>query len=239
MYDLRMIVPDGRTAAVEVTAAGDPDAIEQWNLMNSGDRWIVETIRGGWMVEVRIGSSWNRLRTALPALLAELETLSVSALRVADPACHHLEQLAEDLGIASARQSATAFPGSVYMTFDIPSDRAGGAVADNGDALATWVGSFLRERKQADLLRKLAASDADESHAFIILPGFNTAPFVVNDLLLRSGAPVPTMRPDLPEPVTHVWAVSTWTSGVGFRWAPLVGWLTFDKGVDENGTVTL
>lgn len=97
------------------------------------------------------------------------------------------------------------------MTFDEPSERMGGMVPHTGDSLATWLPEFLREPGQADVLRKLGSSNRDALHAFIFLPGLNTAPFAVNDLLLRGDAPLPTVSPQLPEPVTHVWAVSAWT----------------------------
>ncbi len=29
--------------------------------------------------------------------------------------------------------------------------------------------------------------------------------------------------------VTHVWAMSTWNTGIGMRWGPEWGWLPFDK----------
>ena len=237
MYDLDIMLPGGATAAVEVTAAADQDAVEQWNLMNGGGRWTVEGLRGGWMVGVRIGSSWKRLKIDLPGLLGELEALGIPRLDIENRTATGLEPLAVELGIENAHQSGTGFPGSIYMTFDMPSERIGGMVPAKGDGLAAWLSDFLREARQADVLRKLASSDRDERHAFILLPGFNTAPFVVNDLLVRTKPPLPTLRPELPAEVTHVWAVSTWTAGVGIRWSPDLGWMTFDKGLDENGTV--
>ncbi len=230
MHDLDIEFSDGHTGAVEVTAAADQSAVEHWNLMNGGGRWIVDTLRGGWSVEVRIGSSWKRLKAQLPSLLAELEADEIVHLVVDDAPVGNIEALASRLGIVHAEQHATSFAGSIYITFDMPLDRVGGAVADNSDALAPWCGEFLREPKQADVLRKLAAAaDRDEHHAFIFLPGFNVAPFAVNDALLRSDLPVPRSRPDLPPPVTHVWVVSMFTAGIGYRWDPNSGWFLFDK----------
>jgi murein DD-endopeptidase MepM/ murein hydrolase activator NlpD len=239
MYDLDVHLPSGGLAAVEVTAAGDSAAIEQWNLMNSGDRWIVERIHGGWLVGVTIGSSWRRLERELPALLAEMEQLGVPYLDVENGVTSGLEQRAVNLGVRRARQGPTEFPGSIYMTFDMPGERVGGMVPTSGDGLAIWLSKFLREPDRADVLQKLGFPSAEERHAFIFLPGFNTAPFGVNDLLLRNDAPLPTVNPDLPSPVTHVWVVSTWTSGVGMRWDPRLGWLRFHKGIDSTGTVTV
>lgn len=239
MYDLDVLLPDERWAAVEVTAAGDQEAIEQWNLMNGGERWIVPHLAGGWLVEVRIGSRWKQLETELPSLLAELESLTLSALTVHKGTDSDLVRRADNLGVAAAFQSATSFPGSVYMTFDMPAERSGGFISGTQGQLATWVSAFLRDARCSDVLDKLASANADERHAFIFLPGFNIAPFAVNDLLLRSEPALPTTAPNLPGRLTHVWIASTWSSGVGMRWAPGGGWLTFDKLVGDEGIVTV
>jgi hypothetical protein len=61
-----------------------------------------------------------------------------------------------------------------------------------------------------------------------LVAGFN-APFAVNDLLFAEGAPLPTIPPVLPAEITHVWAMSTVTSGSGFHWSPDAGWKRFAK----------
>ena len=76
---------------------------------------------------------------------------------------------------------------------------------------------------------KLARSGATERHAFIYLPGFTSAPFSASDLLMRNGAPLPAVPPSLPVEVTDVWAVSTWSTGDGFRWSSDGGWMRFAK----------
>jgi hypothetical protein len=68
-----------------------------------------------------------------------------------------------------------------------------------------------------------------EHHLFVLVPGFNLAPFAVNGLLIAPGAPVPTMPPALPAEITHVWTMSTWSSGDGFRWSPETGRARFTK----------
>lgn len=73
-------------------------------------------------------------------------------------------------------------------------------------------------------LTKLARAASDERHLFVIVPGLaGTAPFEVNDLLIRPGAPLPTATPSLAGEVTHVWVMSTWSEGRGFRWSPDAG----------------
>jgi hypothetical protein len=99
-------------------------------------------------------------------------------------------------------------------------------------SLTGWAGSSrsLSETTSA----KLAASGADETHAFVIVPGLTTAPFGVSDLLMRDEAPLPTFDPALPLEVSHVWTVSTWSTGSGFRWSPDEGWSMFDKKVTQT-----
>jgi hypothetical protein len=137
-------------------------------------------------------------------------------------------------GVTDAVQGETSFPGSIYVTLELPAERSGGAVAETGCALAGWIGAFLRDPDQQDVLAKLARSGASERHAFVFLPGFTTAPFPVSDLLMRTDPPLPIEHPRLPPEVTHIWIVSMWSSGVGFRWSPGIGWLTFDKGSEAT-----
>lgn len=49
MHDLEIRYRDGSVAAVEVTAAVDPDATVLWNLMNGDGRWIEpDLVAAGW-----------------------------------------------------------------------------------------------------------------------------------------------------------------------------------------------
>ena len=232
MHDLSIVYPDRPAAAVEATAAADAPSIELWNIMNSGDRWQVEMIQGGWMVKLDPSvARARRLQRELPAMLGQLEKLEVRQLRPGRTRQPEgpLDELASDLGIVSAGQSGTDFPGSIYITLELGIERSGGFVADTGNALAKWIGEFLHGPDQHDVLAKLANSGAVERHAFVYLPGFNTAPFSASDVLMRDGAPLPIEAPQLPAEVTHVWAVSEWATGDGFRWSPDEGWARFDK----------
>ena len=92
-----------------------------------------------------------------------------------------------------------------------------------------WVGEFLHAPKRRDVLDKLARSGRSERHAFIILPSFAEAPFGVTDLLMRESAPLPLVDPQLPDEMTHVWLVSGWASGPGFRWCRASGWDFFER----------
>jgi hypothetical protein len=141
---------------------------------------------------------------------------------------------AAELRIISARQSETDFPGSIYVFPELPIDRIAGFVGDTGDPLAGWLGAFLSEPKLADVRMKLAESNADETHAFVVVPGFTPAPFTVVYVLTRGDVSIPTFDPVLPDEVSHVWAASEWATGAGFGWSPDKGWFTFNKIVNSD-----
>ncbi|MEU4382799.1 hypothetical protein [Micromonospora echinofusca] len=229
MHDLDLIRSGQRFGAVEITSAADPESIPLWKLINKGQRWIEPQLAGGWFVSLLPSARGKRVRAELPSLLAELERLGITEVSSRRRPLHPVAQQLDALGVVTAGQGGTEFPGSIYPTIHLPDEKSGGMVADAGDALASWFSDWLPEPDQADNLQKLARSAAPERHLFVIFPGFTTAPFSVADLLMRNGAPLPTVPPALPPEITHVWAISTWNSGDGFRWSPADGWSRFSK----------
>ncbi|MDP9386835.1 MAG: hypothetical protein M3Q48_02625 [Actinomycetota bacterium] len=237
MHDLDILHDDRSVAAVEITAAADAPSIELWNIMNSGGRWQVEGLEGGWSVALDPCARARRLKRELPGFLGQLEKLEVGEIRPGPPHGRFdgpFDPVAKELGIVNAQQSGTDYPGNIYITLELPLERSGGLVADTGDGLAEWLGEFLQEAAQRDVREKLDASGAVETHAFVLVPGFTTAPFSASELLMRNDAPLPTRAPQLPKEVTRVWAISTWSTGDGFRWSPDGGWAKFAKIVPEN-----
>jgi hypothetical protein len=230
MHDFDLARDGRRFAALEVTAAADAELIELWNIMARGGRWTHEGLAGGWLVQLLPKARAKRVRAELPILLAELEEQQIRELSDVCSSSEDLLDQAERLGVVSAYQSsATDFPGSIYCTISLPPERSGGWVADTGDAFAHWVSQWLAETRQADNLRKLRISGADERHLFLLMPGYTSAPFDAFDPLMRPNGPLPTVAPVLPEEVTHLWAMSTWSSGDGFAWSPRTGWSRFRK----------
>ncbi len=233
MHDLNILYQDRPPGAVEVTAAADQVMIETWILATRGGRWIVEGIAGGWAVSHEKDANVKRLRAELPDFLRELEAQGVRAVDPEtwwEPGPH--DERAKALGIRHLFQGGTSFPGSVYLLPQPEAERTGGAVPTDGAPLLDWLAEWLARPDQVHNLEKLARSGADERHLFLILPGFAEARFAVTDLLMRDGAALPDADPELPPEVTHVWAVSTWTSGSGMRWTPGEGWQRFDKQFD-------
>lgn len=231
MHDLDVLFPDGRRGAVEVTAAADADAIEFWNLINgSGERWIEPQLKGGWTVSAWPTARAKRLRKELPTLLRMLEDRAIVELSPDDGGVGRgLGPFARDLGIVHAHQGGTAFPGSIYILPELTFEQSGGMVGDSGDPLADWIGGYLAAPDQNDVRGKLARSGVEERHAFIILPSFTPASFTVAYLLMEDGAPLPVKKPMLPQEVTHVWAMSTWSTGRVVSWSPAAGWASSPK----------
>jgi hypothetical protein len=62
MYDLRLAYLDGRTGAAEVTTAADAEQLVLWRLIHGNERWIDNTIKGGWYVEVQPSARATRSR---------------------------------------------------------------------------------------------------------------------------------------------------------------------------------
>src|SRR5439155_9444207 len=114
-------------------ADADPAPIELWNLLNRrSERWICDDIDGGWIVTVDPTARFQRLRPELPGLLAELEAAEIRWLRPEEEPWNPLAVRARDLGIVSASQSATNYPGSIYTTIELANEKRGGVVGSTG-----------------------------------------------------------------------------------------------------------
>lgn len=230
MHDLDVWEGETLIGAAEVTAAADRDCVELWNLVNgTNERWIVPELRGGWMIMLTPRARANRLRRELPQLLAGFETAGVQQVSFGLWEDEVLTDPAAQLGVMSAHQSGTNFPGSIYLSIEQPSERTGGAVPETGDPLAVWLTEWAAQPSEAANLNKLRRSGADQRHLFVLLPGFATGPFQLTDLLMRPSAPSQRSRPRLPDGLTHIWAMSTWTTGDGFAWSAASQWTRFAK----------
>jgi hypothetical protein len=231
MHDLTITYPDGRTGAIEVTAAVDARDLELWKLVGGrGKRRIEPSLIGGWVVRILPTTRAKVFNEKLPGLLRALERNDLSDVRGDADSADPFRQLAGQLGIVHAAQGSTAHPGSVYvMPPERPLNQMGGFRPSNGDALAKWISEWISDPSRSDNLSKLSCSGMLERHLFVLLPGFNRASFAVNNFLMESDAPAPSIPPALPSKLTHVWAMSTWDSEIGFRWALDTGWMRFTK----------
>lgn len=228
MHDFDFRLTNGQLAAVEVTAAADPVAIELWKLVNAEGRWTLPDLYGGWIIELRPGARAKVLRDRLPPLLKGLELARVREVGCAWGTTNLREAL-QELSVDHATQSGTDYPGSVYFTIQLDPERMGGAVSEDANALTLWASDWLAQPAQAHNRQKLALSGAEERHLFVILPGFNVAPFQVMWPLMSDDVRLPAIELYMPLEITHLWLASTWASGHGIRWSPDKGWLKFEK----------
>ncbi len=231
MYDLKIVYPDCSIGAVEVTAAADGQRVGLWREVRK--RALIRQepdLIGGWLVRLLPSARARELDRQLTTLLRQLERDGRSAIRGVKGSADPLEALAASLGVIEAVQSATDRKGSIYvMPPEGTREQMGGYSPSTGDPLAVWLGDWTNESRRSDNIHKLRSADATERHLFILVPGFTGAPFAVNDLLISSHAPIPTISPVLPAGVTDVWVMSSWDSGDGFRWSPDAGWRRFRK----------
>lgn len=230
MYDLTITYPGGAIGAVEVTAAADRQQLELWKLVGGrGKRWIEPGLVSGWIVRILPSTRAKNLLQQLPNLLRRLERDGIHDVRGNKASTDQSSALAGQLSIIQAVQTPTDYAGSIYIMPPERLSQTGGYSPNTGDPLAHWLSRWIPDPSRADNLRKLARSDAPERHLFVLLPGFNPAPFAVNDLLIAPNAPLPTIPPTLPSEITHVWTMSTWSSGGGFRWSSGTNWARFTK----------
>ena len=215
--------------AVEVTAAADSAYVESWKIVDSDARWQDSRLVGGWKVYVlpgRKARNVKALRAKLPPALQTLEHAGRTVVHRRALDGDPLHDTMRQLGVTWAYQAPTSFPGSIYVMPDLPTDRAGTFMADTGDALSAWIDAVVTDPGQEHNLRKLTSSGTPEKHLFLLVPGIvTTAPMSVTDVLMRGVTP--TRPPTLPAAVTHVWVMSDWQAGNGFRWDPTEGWLAF------------
>jgi hypothetical protein len=230
MFDLTITYPDGHVGALEVTAAADKQQLELWKLVGGrGQRWIESDLAGGWIVRIQPSTRAKNLLRQLPELLRSLERAGIQNVHGNPTSTDAHAVLAGQLRIVQASQAGTSYPGSIYV---MPPERLaqmGGYSPITGDPLAQWLSGWIPDPSRVDNIRKLAGSGMTERHLFVLVPGFNPAPFAVNDLLISPGAPLPRIPPALPAEVTHIWVMSTWSTGDGFRWSAATDWERFIK----------
>src|SRR5690242_4117849 len=178
-------------AAMEVTTATDGDAnIIEKQLVQRGP-FRFEDLSSNWIVSVRLGAPTRPVLDQAHEVLAELESAGIEMFDT-DRSNHGYRELsarARHLGIETANALRHGGGGRVRFTPAYPVDRSAGFMRPNGNALAEWVGDWLREPARADNLVKLRRSGRGERHMFVLLPMLPTAPFEVFNVFLDGVPP--------------------------------------------------
>jgi hypothetical protein len=165
MYDLRIGLADAPELAVECVGAIDQTRAETWS--EGPSKGPLElALQGDWIITITPSARIKAIKKHLEPLLRELEDRELSRFSVNRRSRWYDTSLFEELeslGVVSG--SCFRLPGTGKVSLMMPG--TGGAVDSQGTAVPGWVGQFLRDPDQADVLGKLQRSDAAERHAFI------------------------------------------------------------------------
>jgi len=209
-YDFDLVYPDGRLAAVEVTAAKN-------KLMEGTIAAILDEKKGGsfvprrqcrndWMVYPLLGARINDIRDKVDSYLAEVEAEGrnrfFAYVDVDDSPA--VQCILEDLQIEAGNVEKWKNPGicitSPGQTTEPDPTKVDAAV--------------LREAQKQDNRRKLREAQHPEKHLFLCIDRLLSGPWYAINEGNPSGLPM-----HLPEEVDIVWAVaSTRSSGVYAVW---------------------
>jgi hypothetical protein len=222
MYDLRIGPADAPELAVECVGAVDQTRAETWSVGPS-EGPLELALQGDWIIMHTPSARIRTIEQRLGPLLRELENRGLNefsvarALRWRDSAvCEKLDSLGVTAG------SCFRLPGTGKVSLMMTG--TGGAVDSEGTAVPGWIGQFLRDPAQEDVLRKLERSDAAEHHAFIFV-SLGGAPWEVDYYFnfTEELDPLPAEAPNLPQPVTGVWIVGD-LGQKGLRWNGSAWW---------------
>lgn len=205
MYDLRVGPADAPELAVECVGAVDPIWTETWNVGPA--RGPLElALKGDWSIKLTPGARINATRQRVEPSLRELEDRGLNNVRVNYELKRHYPALFDQLESLNIKHAFCFRPqGSGKVHLGITG--IGGGVNSTGGALPEWVGAFLRDPAQGDVLSKLQRSGAADRHAFLLI-SFAGVPWQVWSYVTGDINQLPSEAPDLPPAVTGVWLVS-------------------------------
>jgi hypothetical protein len=148
-----------------VTTAADAEQLELWRIIHTGVRWIDNSIRGEWYVEVRPSARGRLLGERLPALLRDLEQAGITEFRPFERTTRLAAiNQGRALQIEHARQAGTSYPGSIYPDIVLPLEQRLGFAPETGDALADWAANLVNDPVRVEKRTKLARPSFDERH---------------------------------------------------------------------------
>jgi hypothetical protein len=176
----------------------------------------VEALSGLWLITMKQGRQPRRTFHGLVAVLRSLEAELISDRPEPGHRWAHMphDPSLDELGVLTARHT----PGSGLGKVRIAADTFDESRLSPGEALAAWVGAYLRTRHDLVLVQ---AKDDQIDHDVFVWVTFGGAPWVIEsflaDLALEASRLPFLPAPDLPEPISRVWVAAEY-SDTGCRW---------------------
>ncbi|MGW4067204.1 hypothetical protein [Nocardia grenadensis] len=222
--DAMLALPDGRTAAFEVTAYAIEGAIQTDSLLHRDNySW---PLPGSWWWTIQIGtpSDIPRLRAVYVKVILACEAAGIENPRELwrsgenDPDLRWL--VSESESSMAGHSSVPAVDGSeVRAAMVVPNGR-GGFVAGSLTRLRAALEEAFSSEHFPRHFEKLARADADERHLFVPLH-WTALPFDVAHNLGQT-EDLPPEPPPVPETVSHLWLAPDLSRRV-LLWGP-DGW---------------
>jgi hypothetical protein len=218
-YDLEIHYPDGRRGAAEVVSTRTQRQAAQLGAVHRVGYTEDQRLIHSWIVRVPPEAVISRILPVLPEFLADLERAGITDLDPNHSYGRKMHQRRRRLYISSC----LAYP---------PTDAHLPGFYVYPEATAVWVGDgeqirlsceeFLADQAQADVLKKLAESKADERHAVIIATDGQLGLHTAVDLRLT-----PSQTPNIDMCIDWLWVIATQHPPVqGCYWERQSGWVT-------------
>lgn len=214
VHDFDLHYSDGRVAAVEVTASvvavDEETQAAISNRRKGGPKVKAERCRRTWRVWPQTGAKINRIRSEVDSYLAAIEAAGIEHFIGTRDRHRHpaVNKIYVDLHVESGNVVDGFEEG--YISLALPSGGGfiGGCLVN--DAVEVEA-SKQDNRHKLSSAHALEGRSCLEGHLFVFVD-------VLNHRVWTSlvDSPPPQEAPELPQEVTHVWAVGTARSGNGY-----------------------
>ncbi|EOW9280375.1 TPA: hypothetical protein PX780_003709 [Vibrio cholerae] len=222
MFDLRIGSKIAPLYAIECVGAVERKAMETWNI-GPGKEVLSCGSSSNWIVSITKTTNIKYLKKQLPEVICLLESLKFVGNIYVDSylelAHEGLFNRLHKLGITSVDKCKDSGDGKIYLTMDCEN---GGPINQNGNALAEWVGDFLRASPNSDVIKKLVNSGAQKKHVFIKIVS-DHVPWDIESYFYGEMLN-PSISPILPAPVDGVWII---LNGKGIKYVDH-NWCVFE-----------
>lgn len=209
--DLRIDYPDRAPGYVEVVADESPDWRSLHAALDGGNRVIeVPGLIYDWWIWLLPNAHVKTLAADLPRLLHQLDQAGETFGHTVGPQLD--EQIArspfrETIRRLGIHRLVAGKPASGAAAARLVLPGTEGPVDIDLDRVPAWCAEFLRAPQRADVRKKLMDTGASERHAFIVVTISTEWP-IWHVLSEQMYPRLPSIDPDLPDEITHVWLFS-------------------------------